>query len=61
MMTREAKIEKRRLVARRVFDALCAQYPDKYIALVQQGEATGERAADMIVTKTEGQQPQSPR
>jgi hypothetical protein len=28
-------IEDRRVVARRLFDALCAQYPDKYIALIQ--------------------------
>jgi hypothetical protein len=26
-MSREANIERRRLVARRVFEALCAQYP----------------------------------
>ena len=28
-------IEDRGVVARRLFDALCAQYPDKYIALIQ--------------------------
>ena len=28
-------IEDRSIVARRLFDALCAQYPDKYIALIQ--------------------------
>ena len=28
-------IEDRRVVARRLFGALCAQYPDKYIALIQ--------------------------
>jgi hypothetical protein len=28
-------IEDRSVVARRLFDALCAQYPDKYIALIQ--------------------------
>ena len=39
-MTREARTERRRLVARRVFEALCAQYPGKYMALVQPGDAT---------------------
>ena len=42
-MTQEAKTERRRLVARRVFEALCAQYPEKYIALVQPGDATDQR------------------
>jgi hypothetical protein len=28
-------IEDRSVVARRLFDALCAKYPDKYIALIQ--------------------------
>jgi hypothetical protein len=31
-------IEDRSIVARRLFDALCAQYPDKYIALIQPGD-----------------------
>jgi len=30
-----AKSEDRCIVARRVFDALCVQYPDKYVVLVQ--------------------------
>jgi hypothetical protein len=29
-------IEERRLVARRLFEALCAHYPDRYIALIEQ-------------------------
>ena len=33
-ITREEKIERRRLIARKVFEALCAQYPEKHIALV---------------------------
>jgi hypothetical protein len=43
-MSREAKIERRRLVARRVFEALCAQSPHKYVVLVQPGDLTAERA-----------------
>ena len=29
-------IEERRVVARRVFAALCAHYPERYVALVEQ-------------------------
>jgi hypothetical protein len=29
-------MEERRAVARRLFEALCAHYPDRYIALVEQ-------------------------
>ena len=32
----------RRAVAKRVFDALCAQFPDKYIALIQPPDLDGE-------------------
>jgi hypothetical protein len=28
-------IEERRAVARRVFEALCARYPDRYIAFIE--------------------------
>jgi hypothetical protein len=41
-------------LARRVFEALCAQYPDKYIALMQPGDAAQEQAADMMAAKTAG-------
>ena len=34
-MIEDRRIEDRRVVAHRLFDALCAQYPDKYIALIQ--------------------------
>ena len=30
-----AETEDRQVVARRVFDALCARFPDKYVALIQ--------------------------
>ena len=33
-MRQRAEIEDRCVVARRLFDALCSKYPDKYIALV---------------------------
>jgi hypothetical protein len=32
------QIEDRRLIARRVYEALCAQYPDLYIAMVLPGD-----------------------
>ena len=36
MITKSAvEIEDRRVVAKRIFDALCAQYPEKYITLIQ--------------------------
>ena len=33
--------EERRAVARRIFEALCEQYPDRYIALVEPEAAAG--------------------
>jgi len=33
-MRQRAEIEDRCVVARRLFDARCSKYPDKYIALV---------------------------
>ena len=56
-MTRKAKTERRRLVARRVFEALCAQYPEKYIALVQPGDATDQRIVHVTPAQSPGQQP----
>ena len=35
MSQEPAEIDGLRTVARHIFEALCAQYPDKYIALVQ--------------------------
>ena len=34
-----AEIEGRRIVPKRIFDALCAAYSDKYITLIQPREA----------------------
>ena len=34
IMTPAEKIEYRNIVARRLFDALCAHYPDKYVASI---------------------------
>jgi hypothetical protein len=56
-MTQEAKTERRRLVARRVFEALCAQYPEKYVALVQPGNATDQGIVDVTTAHIPGQQP----
>ena len=44
-------------MARRVFEALCAQYPEKYIALVQPGDATDERIVDVTTAQSPNQQP----
>ena len=53
-MTEVSEIDDRRAVARRLFDALCAQYPDKYIALLQPPDVTDERlrAPNVIAAKT---------
>jgi hypothetical protein len=53
-MTAASEIDDRRAVARRLFDALCAQYPDKYIALLQPPDVTDERlrAPNVIAAKT---------
>ena len=56
-MTQEAKNERRRLVARCVFEALCARYPEKYIALVQPGDATDQRIVDVITAQSPDLQP----
>ena len=62
-----AEIEDQRVVARRLFDAMCAQFPDKYIALIQPrevadellpaaklatGKATSLSAASPIITRS---------
>ena len=51
--SREAKIEDRRVVARRVFDALCTHYPDKYVVLVQP-HLLDDPPNDLTVPKTAG-------
>jgi hypothetical protein len=51
--SRQAKIEDRRVVARRVFDALCAHYPEKYVVLVQP-RASDDPPDDLTVPKTAG-------
>jgi hypothetical protein len=43
MTQHAARIEKRRVVAKHLFDALCAQYPDKYIALIQPRDVVDDR------------------
>jgi hypothetical protein len=52
-MRQRAEIENRRVVARRLFDALCTQHPDKYIDkyvyLIQPGEDPPD---DLTIPKT---------
>ena len=55
-MTQEAKTKRRRVVARRVFEALCAQYPEKYVALMQPGDVTDERIVDVTTAQSPSQQ-----
>jgi len=49
-----AEIEGRRVVARRVFDALCTQHPDRYIALIQPRDVLDDPRDDLTVGKTDG-------
>ena len=48
-----AKSENRCVVTRRVFEALCAQYPDKYVVLVQP-HFLDDPPDDLTVPKTAG-------
>jgi hypothetical protein len=52
-MRPRAEIEDRRVVARRLFDALCIQHPDryidKYLYLIQPGEVPPD---DLTIPKT---------
>jgi hypothetical protein len=45
MTQRAADCEDRHVVARRLFEALCAHYPDKYIALIQPRDVANEERA----------------
>ena len=46
-MTQETKSERRRRVARHVFEALCAKHPEKHVVLMQPGESATWQVADM--------------
>jgi hypothetical protein len=54
MTQRAGRTEDRRVVAKRLFDALCAKYPDKYIALIQPREVAEDRlpAPDLTAGST---------
>ena len=50
-----AEIEDRRVVALRLFDALCAHYPDKYVSLIiQPPDVADDEPDDLTVPKTAG-------
>jgi hypothetical protein len=48
-----AEIEVRHVIARHLFDALSAKYPDKYVTLVLPRDAADD-ASDLSVPKSEG-------
>ena len=49
------EIEGRRVIALRLFDALCAHYPDKYVALIiQPRDVVDDEPDDLTVPKTAG-------
>ena len=47
----------RRVIAKRIYDALCAHYPDKYVALIQPSEVADaappapDPAADQVADR----------
>ena len=45
---RSLTIDERRAVARRLFEALCAHYPDRYIALIEQPESPNPTATPFV-------------
>jgi hypothetical protein len=47
-MRQRVEIENRRVVARRLFDALRTQHPDKYIYLIQPGDVADDPPEDLI-------------
>jgi hypothetical protein len=50
-----AEIEGRRVIALRLFDALCAHYPDKCLALIiQPRDVVDDEPDDLTVPKTAG-------
>jgi hypothetical protein len=49
MSQRPARTEERRVIAKRLFDALCAQYPDKYIALIQPRDGDDRPSAPALI------------
>jgi hypothetical protein len=50
-----AEIEGRRVIALRLFDALCAHYPDKYVALIiQPRDVVDDEPDDVTVPRTAG-------
>ena len=52
IMTPAEIIEHRNVVARRLFGALCAHYPDKYVALsIQPNGVADDEPDDLIVPK----------
>jgi hypothetical protein len=54
MVKRAAEIEDRRIVAKRLFDALCAAYSDKYITLIQPREPDAPLPARVTLPPSRG-------
>ena len=53
-MTQETKSERRRRVARNVFEALCAKHPEMHIVLMPPGESATWQVADMTESTSTG-------
>jgi hypothetical protein len=61
MMSRHESAEDRSAIALRLFIALCAQYPDKYIALIQPRDNTnGAQMPRRLAAKLEAKRTRNP-
>jgi hypothetical protein len=52
-MTTSNDIEAKRAIARRLFEALCAQHPEKYIALIQPADTAGAKPTIPLIERSE--------
>jgi hypothetical protein len=53
-MTQETNSERHRCVARHVFEAMRAKFPEKHIVLMQPGESATWQIADMTESTSTG-------
>jgi hypothetical protein len=52
-MTTSNDLEAKRAIARRLFDALCARHPEKYVALIQPADAAGTKPTVPLIERSE--------
>jgi hypothetical protein len=52
-MTTSNDLEAKRAIARRLFEALCARHPEKYVALIQPGDTAGTKPTLPLIEHSE--------